>query len=119
MTTPVYHIEIQEGTDYSVTFTYEDPETGLPINLTGFTAALTVRQKYDGYVNPDVDLSFVPTLGGAAGTVLVTIPGSSTKNLHWTAGVYDVFLTSSTGRVTKLVGGFFVVIPSVTKITYG
>ncbi|MDF2435466.1 MAG: hypothetical protein JWP44_5097 [Mucilaginibacter sp.] len=119
MTTPVYHIEIKEGADYSVTFTYEDPETTLPIDLTGYSAVMKVRQGYDGYARLDVDLSFTPTLGGADGTVQVLIPGSSTNNLMWTVGVYDVFLTSPAGRVTKLIGGFFVVIPSVTKVTYG
>jgi hypothetical protein len=116
MITPVFHLEIREGTDYSVTFIYEDPVTTLPIDLTSYSATMQVRQGYDGYVNPDIDFTITPTLGGTAGTIDVFIPASTTKNLQWTNGVYDILLTFGEGSVTKFIDGFVVIIPTVTKL---
>jgi hypothetical protein len=118
MTRNVYHFEIMEGTDFSQTFLYADPSTGLPINLTGYTADMKVKQgadgTYDGYWNPSVILELSsPTqivLGGTAGTVIVNIAASLTTGLNWNNGVYNLTLISSTGQRIPFMNGFFTIL---------
>ena len=46
MTAGIYNATIDQGATWSVTVTYTD-STGAPINLTGYTAAMQVRQQYN------------------------------------------------------------------------
>ena len=54
-------------------------------------------------------------LGGAAGTISLTIPVASTAGFTWNKGVYSLNLTSSGGIVTRLLQGTVVVSPAVTR----
>lgn len=122
--TPIFHIEIESGCDYSTTFTYESPETGLAVDLTGYNALMQVRQGYNGAANVNVDLSLSSTLngngsgitlGGTAGTIGLVINGPDTANLTFNEAVYDIVLTSSSGARTKFIKGFFTLLPSSTR----
>ena len=44
MTAGIYNATIDQGATWSVTVTYTD-SNGAPINLTGYTAAMQVRQQ--------------------------------------------------------------------------
>lgn len=124
-TCAVYHITVDEGSDYAVSFLYADPCTHLPVDLTGFSATMQVRPTYSGYDVTNPVLSFVSdstsaayrlALGGTAGTITLTVQSLDTVNLTWDYGVYDIFLKSPTGSYQKFVKGFFTVIPSATKV---
>jgi hypothetical protein len=127
-TCAVFHMTCDEGSDYSVTFNYNDPITGLPNDLTGYSALMQVRTGMDpfsSYDNVNFVLEFVSDstsseygliLGGTAGTIQVQIPGTKLVNLTWDAGVYDIYLKSPSGSQMKFVRGFFTVIPAATKV---
>jgi hypothetical protein len=124
-----YHIEIDEGTDYSQVFTMTDNTTGLAQNLTGYSARMDVRGiGYNSQFSVNIPIAYdsatsVSTrgisLGGAAGTVTVTIPYSDTLAGGWnggTTGTYDIFLTDTLGVRSKFIKGFFTIKPSTTKL---
>jgi hypothetical protein len=121
----VYNIEVPEGTDYSVSFIYADPLTGLPVDLTGYSADMKVRTNnngtYDGQSNPDFVLEFTTgsspggiVLGGTAGTVTLTVTAAQTTQLNWNRAVQELVLINSAGLRTVFFYGFFTILSSPT-----
>lgn len=66
--------------------------------------------------SPTSTLNSGITLGGVAGTVVITIDAAYTADLTSGNYVYDLELTSSNGTVTRLLEGQFIVTPEVTVI---
>lgn len=66
--------------------------------------------------SPTSTLNAAITLGGAAGTIVITIDADYTSKLNDGSYVYDLELTSSSNVVTRLLEGQFVVTPEVTEI---
>lgn len=120
---PVYNIEVQEGTQFEITFTCKNEAIpALPRDLTGFTATMKVRNTFEGYSHPDHVLAYssqAPLSGleitPEQGLVKLTIPGQDTANSTWNKGVYDIILTSADGVKEKLIEGLFLISPSVTR----
>lgn len=110
-----YNIICDQGATLTRTLTYKD-STGALVNLTGFTARMQVRADVE---STSTVLSLTTenggiTLGGVAGTVLITATATQTAAL--TAGdyAYDLELVSG-ATVTRLVQGSFLVRPEVTR----
>lgn len=80
---------------------YADDAGTTPVDLTGYTASLTVRGN-DGTTL----LTLTPTLGGTAGTIEATMSAASTSALTWTDGDYQLLLTGG-GDTTALLHGDF------------
>jgi hypothetical protein len=82
---------------------------------TSFTVARTAT---DGSLtlgaSPTVNIYASIVLGGSAGTVVISLSDEVTADLTPATYVYDLELTSSTGDVTRLIQGAFVVDPEVT-----
>jgi len=91
--------------------------TSTPVDLTGFTADMQIRQTVQSstilYEASTTNGAIV--LGGTAGTITLTIPVASTAGFTWNKGVYSLNLTSSGGIVTRLLQGAVVVSPAVTR----
>ena len=66
--------------------------------------------------SPTSTLNAAITLGGAAGTILITVASAYTESLPAATYVYDLELTSSDSTVTRILEGQFVVTPEVTQI---
>jgi len=113
-----YNIVCDQGATFGLSMTYKDAN-GTVINLTGYTARMQVRSKANASTTI-VSLTSSPaagiTLGGAAGTIVISISATSTAALEPGDYVYDLELvnTSSTA-VTRLVQGRFRVSAEVTK----
>lgn len=88
-----YDIKIEKGADYDVTVTWGNP----PVNLTGYTAKLEIRDRKGGSVL-HTTLTEVAgiTLGGAAGTIAIHIEGSVTATFTFSRAVYDLVMTGPT-----------------------
>lgn len=85
-----------------------------PINITGYTATMQIRPYA---LSPTIlyDASSNIVLGGAAGTITVTIPASVTAGFTWWNGVYDLILTSADSTYTvRLFQGKVQVSPGVS-----
>ena len=83
-----------------------------PMDLTGYTARLAVKDKIGGTVL----LSLTTENGGiaidnVAKTITLTIAAAATEDFAWSRGVYELEMVSPTGVVTALLIGKI----SVTK----
>jgi len=117
MAASTYDIDLEQGSTYSTVFTYTD-SNGAAVNLTGFTARMQVRSVYS-VTGPAISLTTNGgggiVLGGAAGTVTVTVSATVSASLVPKNYVYDIELVSSGGVVTKLIRGKMKVLPEVTR----
>lgn len=105
-----------QGASFDYTLTWQT--AGTPVNLSGYTARMQVRDGYDG---GSAIVSLVSgtgiTLGGTAGTILVALTATETAAIDATPSgqyVYDLELVTGS-TVTRLVEGNFLVSPEVTR----
>jgi hypothetical protein len=105
-----YNLTIEEGVDLDLTFTWKD-SAGSLINLTGSTAALTIRN-LDGTDllavtdTPGVNGNVI-TLGGVAGTIHVFISHLTTDDddLNFDETDYDLMIFAADGTPKRLLKG--------------
>ncbi len=114
-----YDIRIEQGATFQRRFTWKDPSGNL-VNLTGYVAKLQVRLTPTSLTTL-FDLSSTAgdiVLGGAAGTIDVTITDTETAALalgdQGISAVYDLQLIAPDGTVYRLVEGKAILTPRVT-----
>jgi Na+/serine symporter len=116
-----YTLEVQQGATKTFVATMNQPGTSTPVNLTSYTAAMKIRPSWD---SATVSLSLTNgsgiTLGGALGTITVTLTAAQTAALGGTivrnaAYVYDLEVTSAGGEVTKVARGTCLIYPEATR----
>jgi hypothetical protein len=115
MAATTYDILIEQGATYSQVITYK--EAGVAINLTGYTARMQVRATLES-ASTLVELTTANSriaLGGAAGTITLTISATDTAALTSGRGVYDLELVSGSGIVTRLLQGVATISRNVTR----
>jgi len=117
MTAANYEITVEAGTTWQLVLTLYDSSNAL-IDLTNYSARMMVRDSPTGNVTymslTTVALGGI-TLGGVAGTITIDRSATQTSALKFTAGVYDLEIQSSTGEVTRVLQGDFIVSPEVTR----
>ena len=111
-----YKLAIEQGATFYVTFTRKNSD-GTPVDLTGCTARMQVRTAIN---SPDVLLELTTengriVLGGAAGTVVLTVDAATTESIDWLYGVYDLEVVTASGFVRRLLYGAVSVSPGVTR----
>lgn len=98
-------LDIDAGATFVEEVTFLD-SAGAPVNLTGYTAAMKIRPTAE---SDTVSLALTQasglSLGGAAGTVLITITAAQTTALASGNFVYDLKVTSAGGVATRLIEG--------------
>lgn len=92
-------------------------EYNLPVDLTGYTARMQIREKLD---SATVLHELSTTLGNIAlnnttKTITLTIPAATTAGFTFTSGVYSLELEASSGVVTQLVSGTVTLVKEVTR----
>ena len=115
MAATTYDITIEQGATFSQVITYK--ESGVAINLTGYTARMQVRSTLESATSV-VELTTANSriaLGGAAGTITLTISATDTAALTAGRGVYDLELVSGSGIVTRLLQGVATISRNVTR----
>lgn len=86
-----------------------------PVNMTGFTARMLVKDRVGG-----TELFRLTTennriaIDNANKTITLYIPAADTEGITWTKGVYDLEMVSAAGVVTKLLRGTISVVDEVT-----
>ena len=110
-----YDITADQGATYSVVITYKN-SNGTPINLTGYTARMQLRASY---ASATAALSLTTengriALGGAAGTITLTVAAATMETLEAKTYVYDLELVDGS-TVIRLLQGLFVNRPNATK----
>lgn len=118
----IYNITCDQGATFSRVITYKDSDGAL-VNLTGYTARMHVRAQIEAPspdVSPLIALTTTNgriTLGGALGTVTLSISAADTAALSAGTYYYDLEMVSGDSPVvvTRLIQGTFVVDPEVTR----
>jgi hypothetical protein len=110
-----YNIVCDQGATLLRTLTYRDSSDAL-VNLTGFTGRMQVRADVEstGTVLSLTTENGGLTLGGALGTILVTVSATATAAVAAGTYVYDLELVQGS-TVTRLVQGSFEVRAEVTR----
>jgi hypothetical protein len=119
--TGTYNLCINQGATFTRIFVWTAGQCGCgtvgassgPMDLTGFTAALQIRQ-FQLSTTVLYDASSNITLGGVTGTITLVIPAANTETFTWWQGVYDLLLTSAAGVATRLLMGSVTVSPAVS-----
>lgn len=111
-----YDLEFNQGASYTKTFTWKDGN-GVAVNLTSYTARMQVRQSISA---TEVLLELTTengrlTLGGSAGTIVLTLTPAVTEAITWRRGRYDLELVAPDGAVTRFLEGQIVVSREVTR----
>lgn len=115
MAATTYDILIEQGATFSQVITYKD--VGVAVNLTGYTARMQVRATIEA-ATALIDLTTANgriALGGAAGTITLSISAADTEALTAGRGVYDLELVSGSGIVTRLLQGVATISRNVTR----
>lgn len=115
MSAGIYNITIEQGATFTKTITWTDA-LGAPVNLSGYTARAKGRRSY----NASTSLFSISTgagivLGGALGTIVLTITDETTAAMTPGKGVWDLEVESAGGVVTRLLEGRMTVTPEATK----
>ena len=114
MTPGRYNFTCPQGSTFQSTLTYKIDD--VPVNLTGYSSRLQVREFHDSleYI---VNLTSGNglTMGGSAGTISIFISAEDTANFITGDHVYDLEIISSGNVVNRLIEGRFNVTPEVTR----
>ena len=109
-----YNIFIRKEADWEFNLTYRD-ESKNPIDVTGYSAWLTIREDYEQPVEKQLTVGSGITLGGAAGTIDCALSDTETAALKIEKGVYDLLLDDGSGQRFVLVEGVVTVGRAVTR----
>jgi len=113
-----YNLCIKQGETYDIRFIYwEDEACTIPVNLTGATAEMQIRQAHS---SPTAEWSGSTvggeiTLVGAEGIVDVQIDSVTTTAFTFAEAVYDLELTMPSGDVIRMVEGSVTTTEEVTR----
>jgi hypothetical protein len=115
MTAGIYNATIDQGSVWSVVLVYTD-SNNVPVNLTGYTAAMQLRQNYNSEV---ANLTLTTANGGisivgATGTITINATAVQTGLLDPGFYVYDLELTSGS-NISRLIQGQLTVAEQVTR----
>jgi len=113
----IRQLEIEKGATYQRVWTLTDSAGNL-YNLTGYTAAMEVRDDYDGTVLLTLTTANGRlALGGALGTITAEVSATITAAIDWSDGVYDLEIThTACGYVKRVLQGTITVSDNVTEI---
>lgn len=110
-----HNFYVYRGATFSEQIEWKD-ESGTPVNLTGFTARMHMRETLEA-ADPFLTLTTENggiTLGGVAGTIQLLVSATQTTAITATSGVYDLELVSG-ANVTRLLEGLVIISPEVTR----
>lgn len=102
-----YDFTVRASTTWRDLFTMYPTATAVsPINLTGYGAALVVKETA-GVATSYLSLTAGSgiTLGGASGTIEIVQSASQTGGYSWQDGEYSLTLTASGGDLNTLLTG--------------
>ena len=91
-----------------------------PVDLTGYTARMDIKDKVGGTVLASTDVLDAPknvltiNVDNATKTITLSILATNTDDFAWTKGVYDLEMVGPTGTVTSIMSGKVTVTKEIT-----
>ena len=111
MAAGTYNFVLDQGATFTRQLTVKDD--GSAMNLTGYSVASKMRSTHD---SSTVVGTFTCTISNATGGVItMSMNNSTTAAIEEGIYVYDLEMTSGSGRVTRLMEGRITVNPEVTR----
>ena len=111
-------LKIDQGATYSKKAIWKSGTPQVPVNLTGCTAKMYVKEK----VNSVATLLELTTenggivLGGILGSIeFCKLSALATSQITWTAGVYDLKIIFPDGTVKRKIAGNIIISPQITN----
>jgi hypothetical protein len=116
MSAGIYNDILDQGATYQLVVVYKD-DSGSPINLTGYSAFMQLRENYDSTV---ADLTLTTANGGISingplGEITITATAAQTTTLTSDYYLYDLELVSGS-EVIRLLQGQITVNSEVTRV---
>jgi hypothetical protein len=109
------NFEVDQNATFSFIVEYKD-NNGLPIDLTGSTAKMQVRDTKGGsklafsLTTPAGGITITPLLG----KLTIKMTPTQTNKLFYPKSSYDIMVTDSNGNKIKMLEGFLTLSRSVT-----
>jgi hypothetical protein len=115
-----YKMLVEQGTTWNKTFTWKVKDNAgnfQPVNITGYTARMHVRRRITdaNFIVALTTANSAIILGGAAGTITLSLDAAATAALPAGPWVYDLEVINPSGVVERLLKGTFLVDPEVTR----
>ena len=105
-----YNIVADQGATFNLNFTVKTDD--VPWNLTSYTFAMQVRRSTN---DANTLLNITSATMTSVGSVAVTVSATTMNGVPAGRWVYDIELTSSSGQVTRILEGRFIVKAQVTQ----
>lgn len=102
---------INQGSTYSYTISLTNELNDI-LDLTGYSADSQIRK---WYTSSTILATFTTTLSIETGELTLSLTAYQTNNLQSGRYVYDVELTDSNGKISRILEGLVTVSPQVTK----
>lgn len=118
---PDVDVKINQGSDFGRVLFFTNTETGLAIDLTGYSFKGQARKKILLNTAPDIELVFTildQTDPATKGKVMWSIPNIATSSLEilkTTSYLFDVELIQPGGKVKRMFQGILMVYVESTK----
>ncbi len=107
----VKNLYVDQGSDFNAQITIYDDDNN-PWNLTGYTGQAKIRKSYYSTTSVNFTVSFA--VARTTGTVILELSSSQTSLLEQGRYLYDVVLTNSSGKKTRVIEGIVTINPGVT-----
>ena len=109
-------LKIYQGSDFSQVVTFLQTAGGTPVDLTGLTGRMQIRQNV---ISTDVIMDMTTangrlTFGGATGVVTMTLTATETSTIL-TDGVYDLEFVTSATSASRWLEGLVILSKEVTR----
>lgn len=111
-----YNLTVYQGATFSQEFLWQDADQD-PVDLTGYAARMMARANVADAA-PFLDLTTENggiALGGASGTVTLSMSAAATAAITAAVGAYDLELIAPGGDVTRLVQGAITISREITR----
>lgn len=112
-----HYLTIEQGTTWSQSVLWKTGTPAAAVNLASYTARMQLRSTA---ASATVVLSLTTensriALGGALGTITLSLTATETAAISAGRYVYDLELVSAGGQVTRLMEGTVTITPEVTR----
>lgn len=116
MATPPVHatLIIQQGTTWNRRWRITDPASGLPRDLTEWSARGHIRI-HQSDVEPEFEWIGSGIECDADGYVTISVTPEQSSAWNWRDAYYDVELVDPAGQVVRIAQGFVRVSPEITR----
>jgi hypothetical protein len=98
---------IIQGDSFILNLTYTDSSAS-PINLTGYTASMEIRDQPGGRILcASASISDGITVSASSGTIAINLTPAKTANFNLPKSAYQLQISSAGGTKTTLLTGWF------------